>query len=52
MVLKYRSNLHRYIQIEMEFMDITSLGMTYRYVVKVEKKFRQKRCEFGSANPS
>jgi hypothetical protein len=36
----------------MEFLDITSLGMTYRYVVKIEQKFKQKRREFGSANSS
>jgi hypothetical protein len=37
MVLKYRGALHRYIQIKMEFLDISSLGMTYRYAVKIEK---------------
>jgi hypothetical protein len=42
MVLKYRSALHRYIQTEMEFMDISSLGATYRYVVKIEQKVKQK----------
>jgi hypothetical protein len=36
----------------MEFLDIPSLGTTYRYVVKIEKKFKQKQQEFGSANPS
>jgi hypothetical protein len=36
----------------MEFLDITSLGTTYRYVVKIEQKFKQKRQEFGSANSS
>jgi hypothetical protein len=36
----------------MEFLDITSLGTTYRYVVKVEHKFKQKRWEFGSSNSS
>jgi hypothetical protein len=36
----------------MEFQDITSLGTTYRYVVKIEQKFKQKRREFGSANSS
>jgi hypothetical protein len=34
----------------MEFLDIASLGRTYRYVVKIEQKFKQKRREFGSAN--
>jgi hypothetical protein len=27
----------------MEFMDITSLGVTYRYVFKIKQKFKQKR---------
>ena len=52
MVLKYRNFLHRYIQKEKEFLDITSLGATYRYVVNIEKKFKQERREFVSANSS
>jgi hypothetical protein len=36
LMLKYCVYLHRYIQTEMEFMDIASLGTTYRYVVKIE----------------
>jgi hypothetical protein len=36
----------------MDFLDIASLGTTYRYVVKIEHKFKQKRREFASANPS
>jgi hypothetical protein len=36
----------------MDFLDITSLGMTYIYVVKIEHKFKKKRQEFGSANSS
>ena len=52
LVLKYRGALHRYIQTEMDFLDISSLGTAYRYVVKIEQKFRhQKKREFGSANP-
>ena len=39
-VLKYHSFFHRYIQEEMEFLDITSLGTTYRYAAKVEHKFK------------
>jgi hypothetical protein len=36
----------------MEFLDISSLGATYRYVVKIEQKFKQQnKREFGSANP-
>jgi hypothetical protein len=34
----------------MEFLDIASLGTAYRYTVKIEQKFKQKRREFGSAN--
>eukprot|EP00253_Pinus_taeda_P019020 PITA_19020 len=51
LVLKYRGCLHRYIQEEMEFMNISSLGTTYRYVVKIEQKFKHKKRDFGSANP-
>jgi hypothetical protein len=37
----------------MEFLDISSLGASYRYVVKIEKKFKQKnKWDFISANPS
>jgi hypothetical protein len=36
LVLKYRGALHRYIQTEMEFLDISSLGAAYRYAVKIE----------------
>jgi hypothetical protein len=51
LVLKYHGVLHRYTHIEMELMDIASLGATYRYVVKIENKFRhQNKWEFGSAN--
>jgi hypothetical protein len=36
----------------MDFLDISSLGAAYRYVVKIEKKFRhQNKREFGSPNP-
>ena len=51
LVLKYRGALHRYIQTEMDFLNISSLGAAYRYVVKIEKQIRhQKKWEFGSAN--
>jgi hypothetical protein len=51
LVLKYRGALHRYIQTEMDFLDISSLGAAYRYVVKIEQKFKhQNKWEFGSAN--
>jgi len=41
--LKNRGCLHRYIQDEMEFIDISSLGMAYRYTVKIDQKFKQKK---------
>jgi hypothetical protein len=40
LVLKYHGALHRYIQTEMDFLDISSLGVAYRYVVKIEQKFK------------
>jgi hypothetical protein len=43
LVLKYRDCLHQYIQTEMEFLDIISLGMAYIYAVKVEQKFKKNR---------
>jgi hypothetical protein len=36
----------------MEFLDISSLGMTYRYAVKIEQKLKQKTRLFGPRNPS
>ena len=51
LVLKYRVCLHKYIQEEIEFLNISSLGTTYRYAVRVEQKFKQKKRDFGSANP-
>jgi hypothetical protein len=51
LVLKYHRALHRYIQTEMDFLDISSLGATYRYAVKIEQKFKhQNKREFGFAN--
>jgi hypothetical protein len=51
LVLKYHGDLHRYIQNEMDFLDISSLSDAYRYVVKIKKKFRHRnKREFGSAN--
>jgi hypothetical protein len=36
----------------MESLDISSLGSTYQYAVKIEQKFKhQNKQEFGSANP-
>jgi hypothetical protein len=34
----------------MEFLDISSLGTTYRYAANIEQKFKQKKQDFGSAN--
>ena len=36
----------------MDFLDISSLGVAYRYAVKIEQKFKhQNKRQFGSANP-
>ena len=36
----------------MDFLDISSLDVAYRYAVKIEQKFKhQNTREFGSANP-
>ena len=51
LILKYRGCLHKYIQEEMEFLNISSLGIAYRYAVKIEQKFKQKMRDFGFANP-
>jgi hypothetical protein len=40
LVLKYHSCLNIYIQEEMEFLDISSLGVAYRYAAKIEQKFK------------
>ena len=40
LVLKYHSCLHKHIQEEMDFLDITSLGMENRYAAKIEQKFK------------
>ena len=47
----YRSCLRKYIQDEMDFLDIFSVGVAYQYVVKIEHKFKQKKWDFGSVNP-
>jgi hypothetical protein len=41
LVLKYRGGMHRYIQDEMEFLDISSLGVTYRYAIKIKENLKQ-----------
>jgi hypothetical protein len=37
---------------EMEFLDISSLGATYRYAIKIVQKLKQKTRQFGPGNPS
>jgi hypothetical protein len=52
LVLKYSGALHRYIQTEMDFLDISSLSAAYRYDFKIEMKFKhQNKWEFGYTNP-
>ena len=53
LVLKYHGFLHKYIETKMNFLDISSLGVVDRYVVKIKQKLtlRSKR-EFGSMNAS
>ena len=50
LVLKYHGCLHKHIQEEMEFLEITSFGTAYCYAAKIEQKFKQKKRDFGSAN--
>jgi hypothetical protein len=51
LVLKYHGDMHTYIQTEMDFLNISSLGSAYQYVVKIEQKFRhQNKWKFRSAN--
>jgi len=40
LVLKYYGYLHRYIQDDMEFLDISSLGIAYLYTVNIEHKLK------------
>jgi hypothetical protein len=42
LVLKYCGGLHRYIQTEMECLDISSLRAAYRYDVKIEQNLSSK----------
>lgn len=51
-MLKQRSALHRYIQNEMEFLDISSLSSAYQHAVKIEQKLRQKMWQFLPRKPS
>ncbi len=40
LVLKYRGYLDKYIQEEIEFLNISSLSKAYRYAIKVVQKFK------------
>ena len=52
LILKYCSGIHRYIWIEMDFLNISSLGSSYRYAIKIEEKFQQKnKWDSGLAHP-
>ena len=51
LVLKYYGCLHRYIQEDMEFLNISSLGMAYQYAITIEQNFKQKKRDFGFAVP-
>jgi hypothetical protein len=51
LVLKYHGGLHRYIQDEMEFLYISSLGTTYRYAIKIKQKIKQKTKHLGLGTP-
>jgi len=51
LVLKYHGYLHKYIQKEIEFLNLPSLSTAYQYAVKVEQKFKHKKQDLGSTNP-
>jgi hypothetical protein len=52
LVLKYHGVIHRYIQNEMDFLEISSRDVSYRYIIKIEKTFKhQNKWEFRYANP-
>jgi hypothetical protein len=51
LVLKYHDILHKHIKIEMEFLNISSVGSSYYYAIKIERNFRHKgKKEFGVGN--
>jgi hypothetical protein len=43
LVLKYRNCLHRYIQEEMEFLNISSLGTTYGMLPRLRRNSNRRR---------
>jgi len=50
LVVKFHNCLHKYIQDEMEFLDISSLCIASGYGVMIKQKFKRKKCNFGSMN--
>ena len=53
LVLKDHSFLHKYVQTQMRFLDISSLGSIYQYVFKIKHKLKKRnKWEFGSENAS
>ena len=47
----YHSGLYKYVYKEMYFLGISSLGVAYRCIVKIEQKFKKNnKMEFGYAN--
>jgi hypothetical protein len=51
MVLKYHGALHRYIQTEMEFLDISSLGATYDMSSKSSRSSNKRHGNLGLGTP-
>jgi hypothetical protein len=51
LVLKYRGALHRYIQTEKKFLDISSLGVAYRYVAQNRAKPQTKDATIWVGEP-
>ena len=45
--MKYKSGLHRYIQTEMDLLNIETLSSAFKYASKIEEKFKKK----GRENP-
>lgn len=50
LALKYHGYLHKYIQDEMDFLDISSFDVPYRYAIEIKQKFKQNKRDFGSMN--
>jgi hypothetical protein len=51
LVLKYHGGMHRYIQDQMDFLDISFLGATYRYFVKIEQNLKKRHDNLGLGTP-